>query len=152
MSKDCEMPKLNYEPLHAFAEKHRVPYNELCVAVRAAQPAPVPVPVPLTEGAVDPDCNYMAPMNRVCNKCGRIHRRLPGEAMTTITLPPLPEPYYDTWPLTPDALRARDLEVARLVLEGAAQHCYKFNIQGQYSLVGARLGNDLMNIEVKHHE
>jgi hypothetical protein len=35
---------------------------------------PAPVPVPLTEGAVDPDCNYMAPMNRVCNKCGRIHR------------------------------------------------------------------------------
>lgn len=25
---------MNYTPLHAFAEKHRVPYNELCAAVR----------------------------------------------------------------------------------------------------------------------
>ncbi len=27
---------MNYTPLHAFAEKHRVPYNELCAAVRDA--------------------------------------------------------------------------------------------------------------------
>jgi hypothetical protein len=58
MSEKREMPKLNYEPLHAFAEKHRVPYNELCVAVRAAQPAPVPpgyklVPVEPTPEMVD---------------------------------------------------------------------------------------------------
>jgi hypothetical protein len=43
-------------------------------AMIAASPVPVPVPVPPTEGAVDPDCNYMAPMNRVCSKCGHIHR------------------------------------------------------------------------------
>lgn len=36
---------MNYEPLHAFAEKHRVPYNELCTALRSALAAPMPEPV-----------------------------------------------------------------------------------------------------------
>ena len=31
------------------------------------------------EGAVDPDCNYIAPMGKVCNKCGRIHRGITGD-------------------------------------------------------------------------
>ena len=32
------------------------------------------------EGAVDPDCNYIAPMGKVCNKCGRIHRGITGDS------------------------------------------------------------------------
>ena len=36
---------MNYEPLYTFAEKHRVPYNELCTALRAALAAPQPEPV-----------------------------------------------------------------------------------------------------------
>ena len=38
----------------------------------------------------------------------------------SIPLPPIPDMYIDTWPLTPEKLRARDLEVARVVLEAAA--------------------------------
>lgn len=41
----------------------------------------------------------------------------------SIPLPPIPDPYFDTWPLTPEKLRARDLEVARVVLEAAAKEC-----------------------------
>ena len=41
--------------------------------------------------------------------------------MTDITLPPIPP--IAEWPLFPDALRARDLEVARVVLEAAAKVC-----------------------------
>ena len=29
-------------------------------------------------GVLDPDCNYMAPKGKVCNKCGRIHRGIGG--------------------------------------------------------------------------
>ena len=36
---------MNYEPLYTFAEKHRVPYNELCTALRAALAAPQPEPL-----------------------------------------------------------------------------------------------------------
>ena len=36
---------MNYEPLYTFAEKHRVPYNELCTALREALAAPQPEPV-----------------------------------------------------------------------------------------------------------
>lgn len=46
----------------------------------------------------------------------------------SITLPPLPKVDYDAgWhrQYTADQLRARDLEVARLVLEGAAKHIQK---------------------------
>jgi hypothetical protein len=39
----------------------------------------------------------------------------------SIPLPPIPDMYIDTWPLTPEKLRARDLEVARVVLEAAAK-------------------------------
>ena len=39
----------------------------------------------------------------------------------SIPLPPIPDPYFDTWPLTPDALRARDQEIVRCVLEAAAK-------------------------------
>jgi hypothetical protein len=35
---------VNYEPLYTFAEKHRVPYNELCTALREALAAPQPEP------------------------------------------------------------------------------------------------------------
>ena len=41
--------------------------------------------------------------------------------MTDIKLPPIPP--VATWPLFPDALRARDIEVAKLVLEAAAKLC-----------------------------
>ena len=43
--------------------------------------------------------------------------------MSNTPLPPTPDPYIDTWPLTPEKLRARDLEVARCVLEAAAKVC-----------------------------
>jgi hypothetical protein len=41
----------------------------------------------------------------------------------SIPLPPIPDPYFDTWPLTPEKLRARDLKVARVVLEAAGKMC-----------------------------
>jgi hypothetical protein len=62
--------------------------------------------------------------------------------MTTITLPPLP-PIYENhagkW-INVDDVRARDLEVARLVLEGAEE------VADAYTAALIR------NIEVKHHE
>ena len=41
--------------------------------------------------------------------------------MTKITLPPLPDHLNSQWPYLPHQLRARDLEVARVVLEAAAK-------------------------------
>ena len=42
-----------------------------------------------------------------------------------ITLPPIPLPSINTWPNTPEKLRARDIEVAKVVLEAAAKVCGK---------------------------
>jgi hypothetical protein len=61
--------------------------------------------------------------------------------MTTIALPPLPEPmhgFYATPMYSPDQLRARDLEVAQAVLEGAEQ------------VADACTAARIRNIEVKH--
>jgi hypothetical protein len=65
--------------------------------------------------------------------------------MTTIPLPPLPEPDFaldqgDEPCYYAHTLRARDLEVARLVLEGAEQ------------VADAYTAAQIRNIEVKHHE
>ena len=57
--------------------------------------------------------------------------------MTTITLPPLPC-VGDLAFMTPEELRARDLEVARLVLEGAEE------------VADACTAARIRNIEVKH--
>jgi hypothetical protein len=76
--------------------------------------------------------------------------------MTTITLPPLPvadpelvkrfgPPTY-----TLDQLRARDLEVARVVLEGAAKCCEKKDYR--HESARAEIGADIRALEVKHHE
>jgi len=46
-------------------------------ATIAASPA-APVVRDLQQGVLDQECNYMAPMGRVCNKCGRIHRGITG--------------------------------------------------------------------------
>jgi hypothetical protein len=62
-----------------------------------------------------------------------------GIEMTTITLPPLPC-VGDLAFMTPEELRARDLEVARLVLEGAEE------------VADACTAARIRNIEVKHHE
>jgi hypothetical protein len=65
--------------------------------------------------------------------------------MTTITLPPLPC-VGDLAFMTPEELRARDLEVARLVLEGAVAAWIEY--EGE----DARGATFIRNIEVKHHE
>jgi hypothetical protein len=69
----------------------------------------------------------------------------------SITLPPLPHPVMnamlgDDWAdlFTADQLRARDIEVARLVLEAAADWC-----KGRGHLVTADV---LRSLEVRHHE
>jgi len=75
--------------------------------------------------------------------------------MTTITLPPLPDFEGDTSPdirdfntkrITRAELRARDLEVARLVLEGAAKKAWT---SGMCPWV---VVEDIHALEVKHHE
>ena len=43
-----------------------------------------------------------------------------GNGMVNIKLPPLPN--FREWPYSHEELRARDLEVARVVLEGAAKY------------------------------
>lgn len=67
--------------------------------------------------------------------------------MTTITLPPLPSGALvdDRHWYTPDQLRARDLEVARLVLESLADEFSDWH--------GAKLiVSTIRATEVKHHE
>jgi hypothetical protein len=66
--------------------------------------------------------------------------------MSTITLPPLPSIYENhagKW-IDVDDVRARDLEVARVVLEGAAQALRNKQYMNAVDYVRA--------LGVKHHE
>jgi hypothetical protein len=78
--------------------------------------------------------------------------------MTAITLPPLPEPmhgFYATPMYSPDQLRARDLEVARAVLEGAALKCEgerRLGIDDERAYYGDLMAEAIRELEVKHHE
>jgi len=89
--------------------------------------------------------------------------------MTTITLPPLPEPDFaldqgDEPCYYAHTLRARDLEVARLVLEAAAKNCDDaairlFSGKSRVNQVDRHVAEVLRdkakairNLEVKHHE
>lgn len=81
----------------------------------------------------------------------------------SIPLPPLPrhdKVYSNRWGdgsdatywYSPETLRARDLEVARVVLEAAANVCRDFaatDSLSNYGLVMARLIDEL---EFKHHD
>jgi hypothetical protein len=79
--------------------------------------------------------------------------------MTTITLPPLP-PYAGFYPQTnvpvwtERMLRARDLEVARLVLEGAAELCQNERLMfgDEEWNIRCELAQAMRALEVKHHE
>ncbi len=79
--------------------------------------------------------------------------------MTTITLPPLPKKstlYYKeglkhgeashAYGYTADQLRARDLEVARLVLKGAAKQVRDSGV------CPFAIADGIAATEVKHHE
>jgi hypothetical protein len=75
--------------------------------------------------------------------------------MTTITLPPLPVP--ETWDkrYTPDQLRARDIEVAQAVLEGAAKVCndlWDLRDDERARMHAAKCAAAIHTLEVKHHE
>ncbi len=63
---------------------------------------------------------------------------------TQILLPPLPN--FRKWPVTHEELRARDLEVARLVLEGVANW-----YEREASLPTWHVPNDIRTLKVKHH-
>jgi hypothetical protein len=69
-----------------------------------------------------------------------------------ITLPPLPKPHmhnFEGWPTlySADDLRARDLEIVRIVLEGAAKVA-ELSHPDDWAFIGATL----RNLEIKHHE
>jgi hypothetical protein len=71
---------------------------------------------------------------------------------TPILLPPLPEPDFaldqgDEPCYYAHTLRARDLEVARLVLEGAAKVA-ELSHPDDWAFIGATI----RNLEVKHYE
>jgi hypothetical protein len=91
--------------------------------------------------------------------------------MTIITLPPLPKPVGKILYAGPyhhirqtegafdaDQLRARDLEVAKAVLEGAANltkrwgesHGEGVTVNAQN--MGRKVANNILAVEVKHHE
>ena len=80
---------------------------------------------------------------------------------TTITLPPLPKPFpagyiaQTEYFYTAKQLRARDLEVARLVMEGAANLC-KQNAERWVDYRACYVANECAKaisiLEVKHHE
>ena len=61
----------------------------------------------------------------------------------SIKLPPLPN--FRDWPYRHEELRARDLEVARVVLEAAAKVCDRYT-EGQW------LAEQIRTLELKHHE
>jgi hypothetical protein len=68
--------------------------------------------------------------------------------MTAITLPSLPigkDYYYEV--MSYDDIRTRDLEVARLVLEGAAKVA-ELSHPDDWAFIGATI----RNLEVNHHE
>ena len=75
--------------------------------------------------------------------------------MTTIQLPPLPC-VGDLAFMTPQELRARDLEVARLVLEAAAKHIVELPCECCWPEGSDSVAEDfaaaIRNLEVKHHE
>lgn len=64
---------------------------------------------------------------------------------TKITLPPLPPDNIKV--LAIELVRARDLEVARIVLEGAAKVA-ELSHPDDWAFIGAAI----RNLEVKHHE
>ena len=53
---------------------------------------------------------------------------------------------------TADQLRARDLEVARLVLEAAAKVCRDFHATDSLSNYGLVMARMIDEVEVRHHE
>lgn len=61
----------------------------------------------------------------------------------SIPLPALPLPSIDAWPNTLEKLRARDIEVAKCVLEAAAKVC------GPYSH-GQWFADKIKKLEIKH--
>ena len=63
----------------------------------------------------------------------------------SIPLPPIPDMYFDTWPLTPEKLRARDQEIARVVLEAAAKVCEQWDATHP-----RRLATAIRALEFKH--
>jgi hypothetical protein len=80
----------------------------------------------------------------------------------TITLPPLPEPVYTfdedgnkVFYEKAALVRARDLEVARAVLEGAALKCEgerRLGIDDERAYYGDLMAEAIRELEVKHHE
>jgi hypothetical protein len=76
--------------------------------------------------------------------------------MTTIILPPLPSIYENhagKW-IDVDDVRARDLAVAKAVLEGAALKCEgerRLGIDDERAYYGDLMAEAIRNIEVKHH-
>jgi hypothetical protein len=79
--------------------------------------------------------------------------------MTTITLPPLPHLPLGGRILRAqitEIIKARDLEVARLVLEGAANVCYdqrgNWSVEGVGQVALENAGDAINAIGVKHHE
>lgn len=64
----------------------------------------------------------------------------------SITLPPLAWPYTGLATNIKEMIRARDLEVARVVLEGAAEICAQY--QGSPEVTA----EIIRALEVRHHE
>lgn len=68
-----------------------------------------------------------------------------------IKLPPLPDGWNPQWPLLPHQLRARDIEVAKVVLEAVALVCDHWSKQNHVYVNGAlRCGEDIRALEFKH--
>lgn len=70
--------------------------------------------------------------------------------MADIKLPPIPP--VAEWPLFPDALRARDIEVAKVVLEAAAKACEVQNPTGSINQewMRERCANAIRALDVSH--
>jgi len=71
----------------------------------------------------------------------------------SITLPALPDiGERRTFAASANWLRARDIEVARLVLEAAAKVCRDFHATDSLSNYGLVMARMIDEVEVRHHE
>lgn len=63
-----------------------------------------------------------------------------------IKLPRIPDHLNFQWPYLPHQLRARDIEVARVVLESAAQAAELWHANG----LEVEIAREIRNLEVSH--
>ena len=102
------------------------------------------------------------PWRMFCTKCGRttpldakdVQHSPPGSPFVSHfgVCPCGYQALAEQAPWTADQLRARDLEIVRLVLEAAAKVCRDFHATDSLSNYGLVMARMIDEVEVRHHE